>query len=56
MAGMASPARGQNPVHPLDNATPYCEGNGGPAGMATDAEHEVLLGDPPLPAAFAAAG
>jgi pimeloyl-ACP methyl ester carboxylesterase len=28
----------------------YCEGDGGPAGAATDAEHSVLLGDPPLPA------
>ncbi|MEA2443169.1 MAG: hypothetical protein QOJ12_461 [Thermoleophilales bacterium] len=28
----------------------YCEGDGGPAGMATDAEHTVLAGDPPLPA------
>lgn len=27
----------------------YCEGDGGPAGAATDAEHSVLVGDPPLP-------
>ena len=28
----------------------YCTGDGGPEGRATDAEHNVLLGDPPLPA------
>jgi pimeloyl-ACP methyl ester carboxylesterase len=28
----------------------YCEGDGGPAGAATDAEHGVLVGEPPLPA------
>jgi pimeloyl-ACP methyl ester carboxylesterase len=27
----------------------YCEGDGGPAGAATDAEHSVLVGEPPLP-------
>ena len=27
----------------------YCEGDGGPAGAATEAEHGVLVGDPPLP-------
>lgn len=27
----------------------YCEGNGGPAGAASDAEHSVLVGEPPLP-------
>ena len=27
----------------------YCEGDGGPAGAATDAEHSVLLGEAPLP-------
>ena len=27
----------------------YCEGDGGPAGAATEAEHSVLVGDPPLP-------
>nr|MDQ3933292.1 alpha/beta hydrolase [Actinomycetota bacterium] len=27
----------------------YCEGDGGPAGMASDAEHSVLVGEPPLP-------
>jgi pimeloyl-ACP methyl ester carboxylesterase len=28
----------------------YCVGDGGAAGAATDAEHSVLVGDPPLPA------
>ncbi|MDQ3933177.1 MAG: alpha/beta hydrolase [Actinomycetota bacterium] len=28
----------------------YCEGDGGPLGAATDLEHEVLLGEAPLPA------
>src|SRR5829696_1938660 len=27
----------------------YCTGDGGPQGQATDREHTVLLGDPPLP-------
>jgi pimeloyl-ACP methyl ester carboxylesterase len=27
----------------------YCVGDGGPLGIATDAEHTVLIGDPPLP-------
>ena len=27
----------------------YCEGDGGPAGRATDAEHSVLLGELPVP-------
>jgi pimeloyl-ACP methyl ester carboxylesterase len=27
----------------------YCQGAGGPLGMATDSEHRVLAGDPPLP-------
>ena len=27
----------------------YCEGDGGPAGARTDAEHSVLVGEPPLP-------
>src|SRR5215207_8295890 len=27
----------------------YCEGDGGPAGQVSDAEHSVLLGEPPLP-------
>jgi pimeloyl-ACP methyl ester carboxylesterase len=30
--------------------TQYCVGHGGPLGIATDAEHTVLIGDPPLPA------
>lgn len=30
-------------------APPYCEGDGGPLGAATDAEHSVLLGEAPLP-------
>ena len=29
--------------------TLYCTPDGGPLGMATDAEHNVLVGDPPLP-------
>jgi pimeloyl-ACP methyl ester carboxylesterase len=29
--------------------TQYCVGDGGPLGVATDTEHTVLLGDPPLP-------
>jgi pimeloyl-ACP methyl ester carboxylesterase len=29
--------------------TLYCQGDGGPLGIATDAEHTVLVGDPPLP-------
>jgi pimeloyl-ACP methyl ester carboxylesterase len=32
------------------DATGYCTPDGGPQGQATDAEHNVLLGDPPLPA------
>jgi pimeloyl-ACP methyl ester carboxylesterase len=31
------------------DATLYCTPDGGPLGMATDAEHTVLVGDPPLP-------
>jgi pimeloyl-ACP methyl ester carboxylesterase len=27
----------------------YCEGDGGPAGAVSDAEHSVLVGEPPLP-------
>lgn len=27
----------------------YCQGDGGGLGLATDAEHEVLAGEPPLP-------
>ncbi|HEX8646603.1 MAG TPA: alpha/beta hydrolase [Thermoleophilaceae bacterium] len=38
----APPARAQT-------AAGYCEGDGGPAGAVTDAEHSVLVGDPPLP-------
>jgi pimeloyl-ACP methyl ester carboxylesterase len=30
--------------------TQYCTGDGGPLGIATDTEHNVLIGDPPLPA------
>jgi pimeloyl-ACP methyl ester carboxylesterase len=30
--------------------TQYCTGDGGPLGIATDTEHTVLNGDPPLPA------
>jgi pimeloyl-ACP methyl ester carboxylesterase len=40
----ATPAAAQAP-----GAVDYCEGDGGPAGAATDAEHSVLVGDPPLP-------
>jgi pimeloyl-ACP methyl ester carboxylesterase len=29
--------------------TMYCQGDGGPLGAATEAEHSVLLGDPALP-------
>jgi pimeloyl-ACP methyl ester carboxylesterase len=32
------------------DTTGYCTPDGGPQGQATDAEHTVLLGDPPLPA------
>jgi pimeloyl-ACP methyl ester carboxylesterase len=32
-----------------DPASQYCTPDGGPLGMATDAEHNVLVGDPPLP-------
>jgi pimeloyl-ACP methyl ester carboxylesterase len=39
----ASTARADDP------ASQYCAGDGGPLGMATDAEHNVLVGDPPLP-------
>ena len=31
------------------DASQYCEGDGGPSGMASDAEHTVLLGEAPLP-------
>src|SRR3954471_11984874 len=31
------------------DATLYCTPGGGPLGAATDAEHTVLVGDPPLP-------
>ncbi|HEX8053129.1 MAG TPA: alpha/beta hydrolase [Thermoleophilaceae bacterium] len=42
-AGAAAPAaHAQGPAG-------YCEGDGGPAGATTDAEHTVLVGDPPLP-------
>jgi pimeloyl-ACP methyl ester carboxylesterase len=41
MLGLAGAATAQAPG--------YCEGDGGPAGAATDAEHSVLVGDPPLP-------
>lgn len=41
-ATFAAPASGQGPAG-------YCEGDGGPAGAATDAEHSVLVGEPPLP-------
>ena len=34
---------------PPGDPTLYCEGNGGPLGVATDLEHNVLVGDPPLP-------
>ena len=41
LAAASAPALAQD--------SPYCQGSGGPAGAATDAEHSVLLGDPPLP-------
>lgn len=34
---------------PPGDASLYCEGNGGPLGMATDLEHSVKLGEEPLP-------
>jgi pimeloyl-ACP methyl ester carboxylesterase len=40
---------GASTAHADDPASQYCVGDGGPLGMATDAEHSVLLGDPPLP-------
>src|SRR3954462_12074482 len=42
--GVASAARADDP------ASQYCTPDGGPLGMASDAEHKVLVGDPPLPA------
>jgi pimeloyl-ACP methyl ester carboxylesterase len=41
--GAGSAARADDP------ASQYCTPGGGPLGMATDAEHNVLVGDPPLP-------
>ena len=35
---------------PPGDPTRYCEGDGGPLGAASDAEHSVLLGEAPLPA------
>ena len=35
---------------PPGDPTRYCEGDGGPLGAVTDAEHSVLLGEAPLPA------
>ena len=40
----ASAARADDP------ASQYCVGDGGPLGIATDTEHNVVVGDPPLPA------
>ena len=44
----AAGASAQDPNGP--DPTQYCVGDGGPLGMATDAEHTVLVGDPKLPA------
>lgn len=39
-------------AEPLDRSLYYCDGtlDGGASGALTDAEHSVLVGDPPLPA------
>jgi pimeloyl-ACP methyl ester carboxylesterase len=42
---VATSAQAQDP-----DPTLYCTGDGGPLGIATDAEHNVLIGDPPVPA------
>jgi pimeloyl-ACP methyl ester carboxylesterase len=42
---LAAPVAAQSP-----DPTLYCQGDGGPLGMATDLEHTVLLGEAPLPA------
>ena len=47
LAALAPAAAAQAPE---GDPTLYCEGDGGPLGAATDLEHEVLLGEAPLPA------
>jgi pimeloyl-ACP methyl ester carboxylesterase len=42
-------ASGVSAQAPSGDPTLYCQGDGGPLGMASDAEHNVLVGDPPLP-------
>src|SRR3954452_9232991 len=45
MASVGSTAMAADP-----DPTQYCTGDGGPLGIATDTEHSVLVGAPPLPA------
>ena len=47
MLALAPPAAAQDQQQ--QDATLYCQGDGGPLGMASDAEHSVLLGEEPLP-------
>jgi pimeloyl-ACP methyl ester carboxylesterase len=45
---LALPAWGEDPIH---DSLVYCDGgaDGGAAGAATDAEHTIVVGDPPFP-------
>jgi pimeloyl-ACP methyl ester carboxylesterase len=45
---LAASSAGANAQAP--DPTLYCQGDGGPLGVATDLEHNVLVGDPALPA------